>query len=195
MARQHGTRIGRRKAVRGTGFARAADAAAAVVESGGAARGFAERSILTGWADIVGAEFAARCRPLQMTYRGREPGLGATLVVLVEGALAAEVAHDAARIVERVNRTCGHRAVARLKLVQTHGLATGMLAEAGAPWQGAPPVDGPPVDAPPVDAPPSPGVSAIADDGLREALARLERNIRRRASNPAAAPRTRGQDA
>ena len=173
-------RSGRRKAVRGTGFTRAADAAAALVESGGAARGFAEQRVLTGWADIVGSDLAALCRPLKMTYRGREPGLGATLVVLVEGALAPEVAHDAERIIERVNRSCGHRAVARLKIVQTHGLAADALAEAQAPW--TPP--------PAPDAPPSASVSAIADDGLREALARLETNIRRRAARPAAFSKT-----
>jgi hypothetical protein len=178
MARQHGAWAGGRKTVRGTGFARAADAAAPLVQAGGAARGFAEHRIITLWAEIAGADLAPLCRPMKLSHRGREGGLGGTLTLLVEGAAAPEVSHQADVILDRINRVCGHRAVARLKLVQTHGLAAA-LAEPPAPW-------GP---APATEPPCSPAIESIADEGLRTALARLERNIRRRVAGQ---PSSRG---
>lgn len=169
MAQDHGTADGRRKSRRGFGFTRAAAAAEKLLREAGASRGFAEHRVLTDWATVAGPEFAALCRPVKMTWRGRDHGLGATLVVLVEGARAAEVTHLADRIIERVNRVHGHKAVTRLKVVQTHDGA----AAPGACAESAPP-------APPVE--PSVAVAAVADAGLREALARLEANIRARAA-------------
>lgn len=160
-------RRGLRKS-RGTrGFCRAADAVSPAVREAGAKRGFAEHRLLTQWREIAGAELAALTRPVRISYRGHEPGLGATLVVMAAGAVAHEVNHLAGRIVERVNQVCGHRAVARLRVVQTAGL------DPVVPL--APPS---PVPAP--AAAPSALVAAVSDEGLRAALARLEHNLRGR---------------
>lgn len=169
---QDGTRRGLRK-TRGTrGFCRASDAVAPALREAGARRGFAEHRILTQWRDIAGAELARLTRPVRISYRGHAPGLGATLVVVAEGAVAHEVNHLAGSIVERVNRVCGHRAIARLRVVQTAGLGV-------APAPAAPP---PAAD---MLLPPSPALAVVHDDGLRAALARLERNIRGRARSAA----------
>jgi hypothetical protein len=63
--------------------------------------------------------------------------------------------------------------VSRLRVAQ-NGAGWGGLAEDAAPWSGPP--------RPAFASPPSPAISAIADEGLRAALARLEANIRARAA-------------
>jgi hypothetical protein len=173
----------------GRGFTRAAAALTPALRAAAGARGFAEHRLLTDWDAIMGPEFARLCRPVKVEHRPREgaEGLGGSLVVAAEGAAALEVVHLAPQIVERVNRAYGYRAVARVRVAQN-----------GAGWGGAP--DAPPDaarargalgetaerwDGPPRAAfasPPSPAISAIADDGLRAALARLEANIRARAA-------------
>lgn len=164
---QDGTRRGVRKSRGMRGFRRAADAVSPALREAGAKRGFAEHRILTQWREIAGAALAGLTRPVRISYRGHEPGLGATLVVMAAGAVAHEVSHLAGTIVERVNRVCGHRAVSRLRVVQTAGL------ELAAPPEPRQPLPSP-------AAAPSPLVEAVSDDGLRAALARLEQNLRGR---------------
>lgn len=156
------------------GFARLGAIVAPLTRAAGAPRGFAEHRLLADWPSVAGAEFAQCCRPVKVSYRGRDAGLGATLVLEADGARATEVAHMAPLIVERVNRVYGYRAIARVRVVQVAAGAGG-LAEAPAPF------DGPP----PLDTPASPDISAVEDDGLRGALARLEANIRRKAARAA----------
>jgi hypothetical protein len=172
MAREDGAATGGRKPWRPRGFTRIAVAAAPALGGAGAKRGIAESRLIADWPAIVGADLARAVKPLKMTHAGREGGLGATLVVAAEGARAVEVQHLAAVIVEKVNQVYGYAAVSRLRVVQTGEAASAGLSEPQAEWRGAPPVD----------PPPSPVVSAVADDGLRAALARLEANIRRKAA-------------
>ncbi len=159
---------GKRPRRSGGGFRRASLAAEPALAGAGAKRGFAEHRLLTQWRPLMGAEFGAACRPLRISWRGRETGAGATLVVEASGARAPEVQHDAPRIAERVNQILGWRAVARVKVVQSGGAAA--LAEPEAPFEAAPRLD----------AAPSSDISAIEDAGLRGALARLEAHIRSR---------------
>lgn len=169
MAREDGASQGPRKPYRKPGFAQAGAAAAPVLRSAGAKRGFAEHRLLSAWVSIVGAELGAACRPVKVAYGGREGGLGATLVVAADGARAVEAAHLADRIVERVNQVYGYRAITRMRVVQTGAPETG-LAEGAAAFDRAPPVDLPPSD----------DILRIEDLDLRAALARLEANIRRK---------------
>ncbi|MGF1660202.1 MAG: DUF721 domain-containing protein [Rubrimonas sp.] len=168
MAGDDGATERRRKG--GSGFRRAAVAAEATLGAASAKRGFAEHRLISQWRALMGAEIAEACAPVRMSWPkgGRGEGGGATLTVEASGARAPEVQHEAARIVERVNQICGWRAVARLKVVQSGGARS---READAPR----------ASAAPLDAANSPDISAIADDDLRRALARLGASIRAKA--------------
>lgn len=169
MARKNGATETERK--RGaTGFVRAAACVAAVTRAAGAARGFAERKLLTRWPEIAGPELAALCQPLEISHR-RGQGLGGTLVLAVEGAAAPEVTHMGPRLIERVNQAFGYAAVSRLRVTQMRPLAP--------PATPAPPP--PRIDRVTPDA-----ISGVADEGLRAALALLATNIRTKAAKAAA---------
>jgi len=176
MTAQHGAPgAGGKRRMRG--FARASVIAAPLTRAAGAQRGFAEHRLLTDWPTVAGAAFAQACRPVKVSYRGKDAGLGATLVLAADGAQATEVAHMAPQIIERVNQVYGYRAISRVKVVQIAAGAGGGdgFSEAQAAF------DGPP----PLDSPASPDISQVQDDGLRAALARLEANIRRKAARAA----------
>ncbi len=127
--------------------------------------GFSEADLLLFWPEIVGERLASRCEPLRLQWAkraaGREVPEPATLIVLVEGAFAIELQHQAAIVIERVNTHFGWRCVGRLALRQG-------------------PVKGRAVARTPVQPPDAAAVrragavaASIADDGLREALVRL----------------------
>jgi len=173
MSAQHGAPgPGGKRRMRG--FARVSVIAAPLTRAAGAPRGFAEHRLLTDWPSVAGAEFAQSCRPVKVGYRGKDAGLGATLVLEADGARATEVAHMAPQIIERVNQVYGYRAISRIRVVQIAGGAGG-FAGAQAAFD----------DPPPLDMPASPDISGVQDDGLRAALARLEANIRRKAARAA----------
>ena len=133
-----------------------------------ARQGFASVELVTHWADIVGPEIAAHCEPMKMRWpRGvdREAPEPATLMLRVEGPAAIEIQHLSPIIIERVNRFFGWRAVGRLSLRQ------------------APLIRRKAAATPP---PPDPAATArlaatleIADEDLRNALARLGTAIKR----------------
>jgi hypothetical protein len=140
-------------------------------------RGFASAALVTRWAEIAGAEIAAHSEPLKIQWTrpprsqspagvavegGQEPG---TLVLRVEGPAAIEIQHAADVICERVNRFLGWRAVARLALRQ------------------APLRRGERKPSRTVDSAAAARIAAslpeIADDDLRQAVARLGAAVRR----------------
>jgi len=174
-----GSRRGRR-----AGFRRAAALVEARVRTAGEARGFAVARLLTHWAEIAGAETAARARPVKVSY-GRE-GFGATLTLLCPGPLAPLVEMEAPRIRERVNACYGYGAISRIRITQT---APEGFAEARAAFEPAP--DAAPGGAARTGAA-GPGRSAketaragaaaelaggVADPDLRAALERLGRSV------------------
>ena len=141
-------------------------------------RGFASAELVTRWTEIAGAEIAAYSEPLKIQWTrpprsaspgsagpdgGQEPG---TLVLRVEGPAAIEIQHAADVICERVNRFLGWRAVARLALRQAP-LRRGKRKRLRS-----------------IDADATSRIAAslpdIADDELRQALARLGAAVRRR---------------
>jgi len=134
-----------------------------------AKQGFAARELVTRWAEIAGTDIAKHCEPLKMQWprpvegQAQEP---ATLVLRVEGPMALEIQHASDAILARVNRFFGWSAVGRLALRQAP------LARRNRP---APP---PPPD-PQSVAKVAASLSAIDDDELRAALARLGASIKR----------------
>lgn len=134
-----------------------------------AAQGFAGRAIVSLWPEIVGERLAARSRPLKIDWPRRRPAPGeatepATMVVRVEGAFALEMQQLGPLVIERVNTHLGWRAVGKLVLKQ------GPVA-VPVPSKPAPKLDS--TAAARIDE----QVACVADEGLREALARLGRAV------------------
>src|SRR4030081_24211 len=134
-----------------------------------AKQGFAARELVTRWAEIAGPEVAAHSEPLKIQWprpvegQQQEP---ATLVLRVEGPMALEIQHASAVILQRVNRFFGWSAVGRLALRQ-------------APLSRRnPPKSSPALDAAEV-AELEKTMSAVEDEELRAALARLGAAIKR----------------
>jgi hypothetical protein len=127
-----------------------------------ARQGFASTELVTRWADIVGEEIAAHCEPMRIKWpRGGDPEAPepATLVLRVEGPVAIEIQHQSGMILERVNRFFGWRAVGRLALRQ-------------APLTRRRPPQARPAPDPDLTARVASTID-VADEGLRDALARL----------------------
>lgn len=133
-------------------------------------RGFGEAKLLTHWPEIVGADIAAIARPVKITW-GR--GFGGTLVLLTTGAQAPVLEMQKDRIAERVNATYGYRAVAHVHITQT--APTG-FAEGQAVFRPPTPKAPPPPD-PARLARAMAGLEGIEDENLKQALARLARNV------------------
>jgi hypothetical protein len=135
-------------------------------------QGFASAELVTRWSEIVGPEIAAHSEPIKIQWqrpgpadRGSatpEPG---ALVLRVEGPAAIEIQHLANVICDRVNRFLGWRTVARLALRQ------------------APLRRSERKRAPACDLAATSRIAAtmpeIADDDLRQALARLGAAVKR----------------
>ena len=85
-------------------------------------QGFASAELVTRWTEIVGAEIAAHSEPIKIQWPrpadGEERQPPGTLVLRVEGPAAIEIQHLADVICERVNRFLGWRAVERIALRQ-----------------------------------------------------------------------------
>jgi hypothetical protein len=131
-------------------------------------QGFASAELVTRWTEIVGVEVAVHSEPIKVQWRRpaegeeREPG---TLVLRVEGPAAIEIQHQADVICERVNRFFGWRAVARIALRQAP-LRRGERKAVR-------------VIDPAAAARVAETLSAIGDDDLKGALARLGAAIKR----------------
>ena len=134
-----------------------------------AKQGFAARELVTRWAEIAGRDVAAHSEPLKLQWprpvegQPREP---ATLVLRVEGPMALEIQHKSDVILERVNRFLGWSAVGRLALRQA---PLSRHERSAAP---------PPLDPQAVESV-AETLSAIEDEELRAALARLGAAIKR----------------
>ncbi|WP_372886348.1 DUF721 domain-containing protein [Shimia sp.] len=153
------------------GFARTSSLLRENIRKTGEARGFAVSRVLTHWAEIVGAEVAAICRPVDVSY-GRK-GFGATLTVLTTGAQAPMLEMQKDMLRSKVNAVYGYNAIARLRITQT---AASGFAEGRAAFEHRPG---------PARAEPAPEIRAEAsrvaaeahDPDLRQALERLAANV------------------
>jgi hypothetical protein len=133
------------------------------------AQGFASNEIIARWADIAGPEIAAHSEPMKITWPravGEDSPDPATLVLRVEGPMALEIQHASDVILQRVNRFFGWSAVGRLALRQAPLSRRDKPAASRAP------------DAKAV-AEVAQSLSAVEDEQLRAALARLGASIKR----------------
>lgn len=159
---------------RGRGFEPAARLIARHVRTAAKGRGFAAARLITHWPEIVGEDLARATRPIRISHAHR--GMGATLLLLVEGAMAPIVAMQGPVIRARVNAVYGHDAIARVALVQT--AATG-FAEPATPFDHAP--ARPRGPDPALCRRAEEAASEVRDPGLRAALELLGRNVMARA--------------
>jgi hypothetical protein len=147
-----------------------ADLLGAALNERFAQQGFASRELVTRWADIAGPEIAAHSEPTRIQWprpAGDDDPEPATLVLRVEGPAALEIQHLSAVILERVNRFFGWQAIGRIALRQ-------------APLRRR--------EKPKVPAGPDQAETAriaaslpeIADESLRQALARLGALVKRK---------------
>jgi hypothetical protein len=136
-------------------------------------RGFAQSRLLTHWAEIVGPDAAAISRPVEVSY-GRKEGMGATLTLLTTGANAPMLEMQKEQLRKRINAVYGHEAIKRIRLTQTaaSGFAEGQVAFAGKPKADTAPAPDPVLRKKAAET-----VSPVADESLREALARLAENV------------------
>ncbi len=128
-----------------------------------ARQGFASAELVTRWTEIVGAEIAAHAEPMKVQWpkaANEEGPEAATLVLRVEGPTAIEIQHLSGVIVERVNRFFGWQAVGRIALRQAP------LSRRQARQRPAGPD-------PEATARIAAGLPEVADENLRQALARL----------------------
>ena len=134
-----------------------------------AKQGFAARELVTRWGEIAGAQIAAHSEPLKIQWPRPvegQPQEPATLVLRVEGPMALEIQHSSDVILERVNRFFGWSAVGRLALRQAPLTRRDRPKIPRAP------------DAQSV-AKVAETLSAVEDEELRAALARLGASIKR----------------
>jgi len=134
-----------------------------------ARQGFASTGVVTHWPEIVGPEIADHAEPMRMIWPRRvhedDPD-PATLVLRVEGPVALEIQHLSGVIIEKVNRFFGFRAVGRIQIRQ-------------APLARREKKKPPPAPDPEVVARLAAGMGDIADEALRDALARLGASVKR----------------
>lgn len=129
-----------------------------------AAQGFADRSIVALWPQMVGERLATHSRPLKIDWPRRRGAPGeasepATLVVRVESAFALDLQQLAPLVTERVNTHLGWRAIGRIVLKQ--GPVEARSRETR------------PAPDPALQAEIAAGLTGISDPGLKAALARL----------------------
>jgi hypothetical protein len=135
-----------------------------------ARQGFASTELITRWQDIVGAEIAENAAPIRIKWpRGiAQKGEPATLILRVDGPVAIEIQHLSGIILERINRFFGWRAIGRLALQQGP-----IKRRTPAHWLAPPSKEATDKIAA--------GLTNIADEDLRQALARLGAAIESRA--------------
>jgi hypothetical protein len=132
-------------------------------QAGGKAGATALGRLALDWALIVGPHWAAATRPEKLLPGRGEEG-GATLTLAVDPGEALALQHELPRLIERINGHYGHRAVARVKLHQLPAAEPVRRSVA----RRASPSDEAAVDG---------LVAAVADDALRQRLARIGKTL------------------
>jgi hypothetical protein len=122
-------------------------------------RGLSEARIVTDWSEIVGPMLAEATSPERLKTENRDaPGI---LHIRAAGPVATEIQHLAPQIIDRINVYFGYKAVDRLHIVQAPPRTRRRRRR----------------EAPALDAKTRAAVethvSAVPDDDLRDALARL----------------------
>ena len=137
-------------------------------------RGFALSRLLTRWAEIVGKDIAATCRPVKVKYGAK--ALGGTLVILSTGAQAQMLQMQVPLLRQKVNACYGYNAIERIQIIQT--APTG-FADGQAIFMPAPPPKGPKSlqNKPQIRASATRLAQNVQDQALRAALTALGENV------------------
>jgi len=130
-------------------------------------RGFTEASLVTDWAHIVGEAQSLGSLPLKIVFPQGERAGGTLHVRVASGGLATEFNHLEPLILQRINGYFGYGAVARLKITQ------GPVPKRERKKQAKPPAVLPPEQEQALQD----RLAAVTDPDLREALAKLGRNL------------------
>lgn len=138
-------------------------------------RGLAEGGLVTDWTAIVGDQIADSTLPIKLAFAGRERREG-TLHLRVAGAIALELQHLEPQLIERINAYLGYGAVARLRLER--GPLPKPVRRRLAEPKAAPLA---PAETAAIDR----SVAGIADEALRQSLARLGSTLAAHAKKPA----------
>ena len=138
-------------------------------------RGLAEGGLVTDWTAIVGDQIADSTLPIKLAFAGRERRDG-TLHLRVAGAIALELQHLEPQLIERINAYLGYGAVARLRL-ERGPLPKPVRRRLAEPK----PAPLAPAETAAIDL----SVAGIADEGLRQSLARLGSTLAAQAKKPA----------
>jgi hypothetical protein len=140
--------------------------------------GFSAATLITDWAQIVGADLARSTEPERLRWPKPVAGRGeagedvdqgrpgATLHLRVDQGRALDIQYRSRQIIERINSYFGYRAVAELRIIQA---PIGRRAPAPQP---------PPRLQPPARLPAA--IAAIENAELREALARMAAGLAER---------------
>ena len=141
------------------------------IRKAGESRGFAVTRVLTHWAEIVGQDTAAICKPVDVKY-GRQ-GFGATLTLLTTGAQAPMLEMQKEQLRQRVNAAYGYNAITRMRITQTAptGFAEGQAQFAAKPKKQAAEAS------PEVKQEAHDMAAPVQDSGLRDALEQLASNV------------------
>ena len=136
--------------------------------------GFSTVALLTDWVRIVGTDLARATVPERIrwprAYEGdsdaeRRVGAGATLHLRVDPSRALDIQYKSGLLIDRINAHFGYRAVADLRILQAPVAAAAARANVGGTEAGTP------------VAPSDPALATIPDDGLRQALARMQAGL------------------
>ena len=130
-------------------------------------RGFAETSLITNWPEIVGQAQALGSVPLKIAFPREERTGGVLHVRVSTGGLATEFQYRKELIISRINSYFGYGAVADLRITQGHI----------PPRPPKKSVLAPPVLPPDQELDLQKSLSDVEDDEMRDALARLGRQL------------------
>ena len=132
--------------------------------------GFSAATLVTDWAQIVGADIAAKCRPERLRWQKiKDDSTGydksrpaATLILTTDPASALDIQYSVQQILERINSYFGYRAVAEIRIVQSVASKAPQTPISRAVAR---------------ESSPLPELASIPDDGLRAALCRLHAGV------------------
>lgn len=103
---------------RGRGARAIGESVAALTRPIVAKRGFARGALIAEWPTIVGERLATNSVPERVSYPPKTSSDGTLHLRVASGSLAMELQHLEPILIERINAYFGHRAVARVRLVQ-----------------------------------------------------------------------------
>ena len=130
-------------------------------------RGFTEASLIADWPLIVGEDQARGSLPLKISFPPGERAGGTLHLRVVSGGLAMEFSHREPLILQRINGYFGYGAVAKLKVTQGPVPPRARRPKAKAPT--SLPAE--------QESALQQRLAAVEDPEIREALARLGRNL------------------